>query len=87
MTARELMEAFNYWIEERGEARWGPRRVSNKLKAKADSWRHPETQKTFASGKSGVTGYRGIRLGEDFGQRMREAETNDKGNGWTSWSR
>ncbi len=52
-----------------------------------DSWRHPETQKTFAPGKSGVTGYRGIRLSEDFGQRMREAETNDKGNGWTSWSK
>lgn len=87
MTARDLMESFNYWIEERGEARWGPRRVSNKLKGKSDSWRHPETGKTFASGKSGVTGYRGIRLADEFGRRMREAQENDKGNGWTSWSK
>lgn len=87
MTARELIEAFNFWIEERGETRWGNRTVSNRLKGKAGNWRHPETQKTFAPGKSGVTGYRGIRLADEFGRRMREAEAGDKGNGWTSWTR
>ncbi|MBO9457343.1 hypothetical protein J7376_19260 [Paracoccus sp. R12_1] len=86
MTSRELIDAFNFWIEERGETRWGNRTVSNRLKAKADGWRHPETQKTFAPGKSGVTGYRGIRLGEEFGRRMREAQGTDS-SGWTSWSR
>lgn len=83
MTARELIEAFNFWIEERGETRWGNRTVSNKLKAKADSWRHPETRKTFSPGKSGVTGYRGIRLTDTFASRMREAEARSTGQSWS----
>lgn len=82
MTARELIEAFNFWIEERGETRWGNRTVSNKLKAKADSWRHPETNKTFAPGKSGVTGYRGIRLADTFAARKRDAESTSSSSGW-----
>ncbi|SMO79153.1 DNA primase family protein [Paracoccus laeviglucosivorans] len=84
MTARELMDAFNFWIEERGETRWSPRTVSLRLKAKADIWRHPDTQKTFAPGKSGVTGYRGIRLSEELGARMRAAEASaaQSSSGW-----
>ncbi|MFG6080966.1 phage/plasmid primase, P4 family [Paracoccus litorisediminis] len=82
MTARELIEAFNFWIEERGETRWSNRTVSLRLKAKAESWRHPDTQKTFASGKSGVTGYRGIRLSEDFSSRMRAAEAQSSQSAW-----
>lgn len=84
MTARELIEAFNFWIEERGETRWGNRTVSNKLKAKADKWRHPDGGKTFAAGKSGVTGYRGIRLADDFESRMRAAadKASGQGGGW-----
>ncbi|AZV00385.1 DNA primase [Paracoccus phage vB_PthS_Pthi1] len=84
MTARELIEAFNFWIEERGETRWGNRTVSNRLKAKAGTWRHPDTQKPFAAGKSGVTGYRGIRLSDAFSARMREAEARASQN--SSWS-
>ena len=83
MTARELIESFNFWIEERGETRWGNRTVSNKLKAKADSWRHPETNKTFAAGKSGVTGYRGIRLADAFAARKRDAEPSSSGSAWS----
>ncbi|RJE87974.1 DNA primase family protein [Paracoccus onubensis] len=82
MTSKELIEAFNFWIEERGETRWGNRTVSLRLKAKADSWRHPENQKTFSPGKSGVTGYRGIRLSDEFARRMRDAEARE---GWSSW--
>lgn len=85
MTARELIEAFNYWIEERGETRWGNRTVSNRLKAKSGTWRHPDTQKTFASAKSGVTGYRGIRLTESFAQRKRDADhAGQAASGWTT---
>lgn len=83
MTARELIEAFNYWIEERGETRWGNRTVSNKMRAKADSWRHPVTGKTFSPGKSGVTGYRGIRLTDTFAARQRDAETKTSGTTWS----
>lgn len=82
MTARELNEAFNFWIEERGETRWGPRTVSMRMKAKADAWRHPETGKMFSPGKSGVTGYRGIRLAEEFAARKRAAEAADSQSGW-----
>lgn len=82
MTARELIEAFNFWIEERGETRWGNRTVSNRLRAKADAWRHPETGKTFTAGKSGVTGYRGIRLTDTFAARKRDAEASTSGPSW-----
>lgn len=82
MTGRELVEAFNYWIEERGETRWGGRTVSNRLKDKAGKWRHPDSNKTFAAGKSGVTGYRGIRLSDDFASRKRAAEAQDSQSGW-----
>lgn len=81
MTARELIEAFNFWIEERGETRWGNRTVSNRLKAKADTWRHPRTGKTFSPRKSGVTGYGGIRLDSLFASRMRDAENKSSGSG------
>jgi putative DNA primase/helicase len=82
MTGRELVEAFNYWIEERGETRWGGRTVSNRLKDKAGKWRHPDSNKTFAAGKSGVTGYRGIRLTPEFESRKRAAEAQDSQTGW-----
>lgn len=82
MTSRELIEAFNFWIEERGETRWGNRTVSNKLKKKADTWRHPDGGKSFTPGKSGVTGYRGIRLTDEFASRMRDASSRDGGSRW-----
>lgn len=83
MTARELIEAFNFWIEERGETRWGNRTVSNRLKKKADSWKHPDNGKSFTPGKSGVTGYRGIRLTDEFARRKRDSEQS----GSTIWTR
>ncbi|WP_170167054.1 DNA primase family protein [Paracoccus methylarcula] len=84
LTSRELIEAFNYWIEERGETRWGNRTVSMRLKAKAESWRHPNGQKTFSPAKSGVTGYRGIRLTDEFASRKRSSEAQEA---WNSWPR
>ncbi|MDS9467336.1 phage/plasmid primase, P4 family [Paracoccus sp. MBLB3053] len=82
MTGRELNEAFNFWIEERGDSRWGLRTVSLRMKAKADAWRHPDSGKTFAAGKSGVTGYRGIRLTEEFAARKRAAEAQESQSSW-----
>ena len=82
MSGKELMEAFNFWIEERGETRWGPRTVSMRLRGKADAWRHPETNKTFSPAKSGVTGYRGIRLTDAFASRQRDAEAKSSHQGW-----
>lgn len=79
MTSRALIEAFNFWLEEQGLSRWGGRTVSNRLRDKSDSWRHPETGKTFTPRKSGVTGYGGIHLIDSFLARMREAENSDWG--------
>lgn len=70
ITARELIEGFQFWMEERGETRWGNRTVSLRLKEKAGKWRHPGSGRTFVAGKSGVTGYRGIRLTDVFRDRF-----------------
>jgi putative DNA primase/helicase len=70
MTARELIEAFNYWLDEKGETKWGGRTVSNHLSRKAGRWRHPESGRVFIKGKSGVTGYRGVMLTDVFRARF-----------------
>lgn len=74
MTARELIEGFNHWLDEKGETRWGGRTVSNHLSRKAARWRHPESGRAFIKGKSGVTGYRGIRLTDVFRARFEARE-------------
>ncbi|MBK5924877.1 hypothetical protein CCR90_14100 [Rhodovulum sulfidophilum] len=75
--SRELIEAFNFWLEDRGETRWGGRTVSNRLKQKASRWRHPHTGKSFIPAKRGATGYRGIRFTDEFAARM--ADRRDHG--------
>lgn len=74
MTARDLIEGFNHWLDEKGETRWGGRTVSNHLSRKAARWRHPESGRSFIKGKSGVTGYRGIRLTDVFRARFEARE-------------
>jgi putative DNA primase/helicase len=73
IASRELIEAFNFWLEDRGETRWGGRTVSLRLKDKAGRWRHPASGLTFAAGKNVVTGYRGIRFADTFARRMAES--------------
>jgi putative DNA primase/helicase len=70
MTSRELIEAFNHWLAEKGETRWGGRTVSNHLSRKAGRWRHPDTGRVMEKGKSGVTGYRGVRLTDVYRARF-----------------
>lgn len=70
ITARDLIEAFRFWQYERGEGVWGERTVSNRMKEKAGKWKHPASGRTFVGGKSGVTGYRGIRLTDVFRDRF-----------------
>jgi hypothetical protein len=68
--SRDLIEAFNTWLEMQGQPRWGLRTVSNRLTAKESEWRHPETGKAFASVKRAATGKRGLRLSESFVRDM-----------------
>ncbi len=84
ITAKILIEAFNFWMDEKGETKWGGRTVSLKLRDKADNWRDPVTQRTFIAGKSGVTGYRGIRFKDIFQKRfdLRNQPTSGEDRSW-----
>ncbi|OLS46005.1 hypothetical protein BV509_17680 [Rhodovulum sulfidophilum] len=75
--SRDLIEAFNFWLEDRGETRWGGRTVSLRLKQKESRWRHPHTGKSFIRGKRDATGYRGLRFTDEFAARM--ADRRDRG--------
>lgn len=78
--SRELMLAFNYWLDSRGEGKWTERRVSTRLKNKAGRWKSPRDGRGFASIKSsGVMIYTGIRFDDEFGQRFRNAPRDQDG--------
>lgn len=79
-TARELVDAFQFWIEESGQSRWRDRTVTMRLKDKADRWRDPRTGLTFSAVKRSVSGYLGLRLTDMFRTRMAEAKA---GNGYS----
>lgn len=70
IAARDLIQAFQFWQDERGETPWGNRTVSLRLKEKAGRWRHPLSGRTYAASKSSQTGYRGIRLNDLFRDRF-----------------
>jgi putative DNA primase/helicase len=70
---RDLVNGFQFWIEESGQSRWRDRTVTIRLKDKAGRWRDPRTGLTFDAGKRSVAGYVGLRMTEMFETRMREA--------------
>lgn len=72
---RDLVDAFQFWIEESGQSRWRDRTVTVRLKDKAGRWRDPRTNLTFDAGKRSVAGYVGLRLTDMFKARMAEARS------------
>lgn len=64
--SRDLVQAFNTWLEMRGETTWGSRTVSKRLKTAEGRWRHPKSNKTFGAGKRTATGKTGIKLTAEF---------------------
>lgn len=72
-TTRELVDAFQFWIEESGQSRWRDRTVTVRLKDKAGRWRDPRTGKTFDAAKRSVAGYIGLTITDIFKSRMAEA--------------
>ncbi|GAD55478.1 DNA primase family protein [Limimaricola cinnabarinus] len=70
---KDLVTAFNYWMDERGDSQWTPRTVQLRLKSKADHYRDRRSGLTFTEGKRSVAGYRGLLLSEEFKQRMADA--------------
>jgi putative DNA primase/helicase len=78
-TARDLMDGFNLWLDLKGEAMWGSRTVSLKIKHLAGRYRDPTTKKTFTPGKQRVTGYRGLRFTDMFKREFEKAPRNNSG--------
>ena len=79
LSARELIDGFNLWLDQRGEGMWGQRTVSLKFKAEAGRYRDPTTNRPFSKGKREVTGYRGIKFTEAFRKSYDEAPRNNQG--------
>lgn len=74
LSSRELMESFNFWLEDNGKTRWTPTQASRKIKAKAGKWRDPNTRKMFKYIKRSSSGYLGIKLITEFKDRMTEVD-------------
>ncbi len=66
--ARDLGEAFNHWLYEKGEGEWKPMTVARKLKEKAGRWKSPVTGQTFTARKASTMSYDGIRFNDTFGR-------------------
>ena len=79
LSARELIDGFNLWLDQRGEGMWGQRTVSLKLKAEAGRYRDPTTNRPFTKGKRDVTGYRGIKFTDLFRRSYDDAPRNNQG--------
>ncbi|MGH1579065.1 DNA primase family protein [Planktotalea sp.] len=79
MTARDLGDAFNYWLDASGETMWGLRTVSNHLLARAGRYKDASTGKSFIRSKMKVTGYRGIVLSIEFAEDLKNATRNAQG--------
>ncbi len=86
-TARDLMDGFNLWLDQKGEGMWGSRTVSLQLKSRAGRYRDPHTRKTFTPGKQRVTGYRGIKFQDMFQRDFDEAPRNAGGHPVVSTAR
>ena len=70
--ARELGEAYNWWLSDRGEGEWTPRTVAIRLKEKAGRWRQASTGRTFVARKASTMSYGGIRFLDAFGKAFRD---------------
>lgn len=77
--ARELGEAFNFWLSDAGMGEFKPRTVAIKLKEKAGRWKSRITGKSFVARKSSTMAYDGIAFNAVFGQRWRDAPRDAQG--------
>jgi len=78
--SRQLGDAFNFWLGDRGEGSWSPQWVARRLKDKAGRWTSPTTGRSFTARKSSTMKYEGIRLNDIFGPLFRDAPRDHKGN-------
>lgn len=77
--ARDLGEAFNFWLSDSGMGEFKPRTVAIKLKEKAGRWKSRVTGQCFTARKSSSNYYDGIQFNAVFGQRWKEAPRDAQG--------
>lgn len=70
MRAKDLQEAFAFWLDEGGRGAWKPRTIFNGLSAKQGKWRSPSTGQTFTRRKTSDAFYDGVGLLEPFKGRF-----------------
>ncbi len=76
--AREMNEAFTWWQVNSGQSDpWGTRTIFKHLKDKTDFFKDDQGR-AFWHDKSNNTGWRGIRLTDEFAQRRLDAEAEDR---------
>lgn len=76
--AREMNEAFTWWQVNSGSSDpWGTRTIFKHLKDKTDFFKDDQGR-TFKHDKSNNTGWRGIRLTDEFRERRRDAEADER---------
>ena len=78
--ARDLVDAFNMWLDDQGKGTFRQGGVSKRFAALAGRWKSPVTQRTFERHKASTMSYKGIRFNDTFGKRFREAPRDQKGN-------
>lgn len=68
---KDLVQAFNFWMDQRGEGQWKDRTIALRLKDKSRSWRSRVTGKGFSDRKSqGIMRYDGIRFTDTFDREL-----------------
>jgi putative DNA primase/helicase len=78
--ARDLNETFNFWLSNKGEREWGSRTISNKFIYKAKFFTSADGKK-FGHDKSNNTGYRGLKITQEFLDLKAESEQEARGFG------
>lgn len=79
LLAKDLGEAFNYHLTERGHSTWKATTFAKQIATKCKVWKHPETGRQFHKGKSSLSKYEGIRLTDAFNRRFRDAPRDHRG--------
>lgn len=76
--ARELVQAFNFWLVENGQTAWRDGAVSRKLREKSTRWISPSSGLKFWHRKSSTMSYDGIRFNFVFADRWASTERDPK---------
>lgn len=67
LATKDLVQAFNFWLDQRGEGQWTDKTISRRLKEKSRNWKSSVTGRGFTDRKSnGIMRYDGIRFADTF---------------------